>query len=119
MPLKFIILFIIWIILGSIGWILMRYWAKQLPDFSLSFSYFLAMFTNVWIVSSYILYFIPALIWTYILTKYPISFVQPIMALTYVLTPILWFFLLKEWVPIMRWVGIFIIIIWVYIISQS
>lgn len=119
MSTKFILLFALWIWLGSIWWILMRYGAKQLPDFSVSLNYFIAMFTNIWILTSYILYFIPALIWTYILTKYPISFVQPIMALTYVLTPILGIFLLKEWVPIMRWIWIIVIIIWVYIVSKS
>ncbi len=112
-------LFAIWIWLWSIWSILMRFWAKQLPVFSLSFDYFFNMFTNPWILASYFLYFVPAMIWTYLLTKYSVSFVQPILALTYVITPILWIFLLKEWVPGLRWVWILIIIVWVFIISKS
>lgn len=112
-------LFIIWIWLGSIWSILMRIWAKELPTFTLTFDYFYWMFTNPWIITSYFLYFVPAIIWTYLLSKYTISFVQPILALTYVITPILWIFLLKEWVPTLRWIGIVVIIIWVFIVSNS
>ncbi len=114
-----IVLFFIGISLWSLGGILMKMWAKDLPIFSLSFSYFYAMFTNIYILLSYFLYFIPALIWTYLLTKYPISFVQPILALTYVITPIFAIIFIWESVPIMRWLWIVIIIFWVFLVSQS
>ena len=113
------ILFCVGIWLGSIWSILMRFWAKELPAFSLTFDYFFTMFTNPWILASYFLYFIPAMLWTYLLTKYPVSFVQPILALTYGITPVLGMLILKEWVPTLRWIWIVIIVLWVFVVSRT
>jgi drug/metabolite transporter (DMT)-like permease len=60
-----------------------------------------------------------AVIWSYLLTKLDISFVQPILALTYVITPLLAIFFLREHVPALRWVGICIIILGVYIVART
>ena len=114
-----ILLFATGIGLGSAGAILMKKGAVLLPEFSVSSQYALAYATNLYIVTSFVLYFIPALIWTYLLTKYPVSVVQPILSLTYVLTPILAMIFLSESVPVLRWIGIATIILGVYLVSQS
>ena len=114
-----IFLFAVGILLGSIGWILMKIWASKLPPFSFSIDYLISMFSNLYILVSFILYFIPALIWTYLLTKYDISFVQPMLSLTYVVTPLLAMFIIDEKVSVLRWLWIVIIIIWVFIVSKS
>ena len=114
--LQTIILFTTWILMWSTGSIFMSLGSRQLWPFSVSFKFFLEMFTNPYILISYILYFIPALLWTYLLWKYPVSFVQPILALTYVLTPIFGIFILRQQVPPMRWLWIAVIIIWVIIV---
>jgi drug/metabolite transporter (DMT)-like permease len=66
-----------------------------------------------------VLYFLSAVIWSYLLTKLDISFVQPILALTYVATPVLAIIFLGEQVPLMRWVGISIIILGVFVVARS
>lgn len=112
-------LFVLGISLWSTWAVLMKHWAMMLPKFELSLTYFLNIFLNKYIAMSFILYFIPALIWLYLLTKYPVSFVQPILALTYVITPILAFLFLWENIPMLRVVWIIIIILWVYLVSRT
>jgi drug/metabolite transporter (DMT)-like permease len=114
-----ILLFAIGITMGSLGSICLKVGGSQLPHFSPTWGYVAKFFGNPYVLGGFVLYFLPALIWIYLLGKYPISFVQPILALTYVLTPVLAIFLLNEKVPTVRWLGIAVIIIGVVIVSRS
>jgi len=112
-------LFFTGILLGSTGALLMKRGAIALPPFSVSTDYIWAFVSNPFILAGFALYFIPAIIWTYLLAKLPISIVQPVLALTYVVTPILAMFFLSEPVPFLRWAGICVIIAGVVIVSIS
>lgn len=114
-----IILFAVGIIFGSLGGILFKIAGSRMADFEMSLKWIFNFILNPYVLSGFILYFIPGLIWIFLLKKYPLSFVQPILALTYVITPILAIVLLQEKIPIVRWVGIIIIIIGVFIISKT
>ena len=114
-----IILFAIGIFLGSTGAILFKVGGRYLPEFSISLNYFFHFFMNVYIFVGFLLYFIPAVIWVYVLTKYPVAFVQPILSLTYVVTPIMAMIFIGESVPLFRWFGIVIIIVGVSIVSMT
>ena len=118
------IIFIIGIIIGASGGILMKIGATQIGHIEINsvmqmFDFLLKLFTNVPSLAGVFLYFLSAVIWSYLLTKLDISFVQPILALTYVVTPILAIIFLNETVPTMRWVGILIIILGVFVVAQS
>jgi len=113
------ILFAAGILMGSVGALSMKVGANRLSHFEFTFRWFLNLISNPYVIIGFILYFIPAVIWVYVLTKYPVSFVQPILALTYVVTPILALLILKEPVPALRWIGIIIIIAGVFIVSRS
>ena len=77
------------------------------------------MFTDITVLSGMTLYFLSAVVWLYLLTKLEISLVQPILALTYVITPILAIIFLGENVPPLRWIGIGVVIIGVFLIARS
>lgn len=64
-------------------------------------------------------YFIPVVIWIYMLKRVDITFLQPLFALVYVTTPILAIPLLQESTPGMRWLGIFVILIGIVIVARS
>jgi drug/metabolite transporter (DMT)-like permease len=114
-----IALFFIGIASGSAGAILMKIGADQLPEFAISLEYVLAFVTSVPIVLGFVCYLLPGLIWVYLLSIHPVSFVQPVLALTYVSTPLLAMIILKEPVPTMRWLGIIVIVIGVCIVSRT
>ena len=72
---------------------------------------------KVWVGS--LCYLIPLLIWIYMLKKVDLSFLQPLFSLVYVVTPVLAVVFLHEQAPMLRWVGIAVIIVGVIIVSQT
>lgn len=118
------LLFFIGITIGSFGGILMKVGADhigtvEVSSFQQLLGVLFRLFTDFTLLGGMSLYFLSAVIWAYLLTKLDISFVQPILALTYVVTPILAIVLLNEHVPTMRWVGIVIIIVGVFVVARS
>lgn len=118
------LIFAFGILMGALGAILMKMGATQVGhvhvnSVSLLINFLFKILTNFRALSGIALYFISAMAWTYLLTKYAISYVQPILALTYVVTPILAIIILRENVPALRWVGILIIIFGVYIVART
>jgi drug/metabolite transporter (DMT)-like permease len=118
------LLFLIGITMGAFGGILLKTGAMQIGHFEIHslwqlFEYLFKLFTNIPSLTGVALYFFSAVTWSYLLTKLDISFVQPILALTYVATPLLAIVLLHEHVPAMRWLGILIIIIGVYVVART
>ncbi len=118
------LLFVVGIAMGSVGGILMKIGAGHIGAIQINslidlINLFIKMFTDITVFCGMLLYFLSAVVWLYLLTKLDISFVQPILALTYVLTPILAIIFLGEQVPIMRWVGIVVIIVGVVLVARS
>lgn len=118
------LIFFVGITTGSFGGILMKMGADRIGSFQINgvaegFSYILKVLTNPFSFSGLVLYFLAGLIWSYLLLKLDISFVQPILALTYVATPILAILFLHEKVEAMRWLGILVIIIGVIIVART
>lgn len=119
-----ILMFAVGILMGSTGGLLLKLGATQVGAFHLYgfpefMSYSFKLFSNWIVLLGFVLYFGSAVIWTYLLVKLPISFVQPILALTYVLTPILAVTFLDETVPTLRWVGILIIVAGVIVVART
>jgi len=117
-------IFLAGITLGAFGAILMKMGANnigpaEISSFSQLIGFLFRMLTNFVLVAGIFLYFLSALTWSYLLTRLDISFVQPILALTYVVTPILAIFLLGEHMPPLRWLGIAVIILGVFIVART
>lgn len=118
------LIFLFGITVGAIGGILMKIGATQIGHVEINsfwqlIEFLIKLFTNIQSLLGIFLYFLSAVTWSYLLTKLDISFVQPILALTYVVTPILAIIILGEHVPAMRWVGILIIIAGVFLVARS
>ena len=58
------------------------------------------------------------ILWLYILSKTPMSFAYPIQALAFPIVLIASMFLFHEPIPAMRWIGVFIIIVGVFIATR-
>jgi drug/metabolite transporter (DMT)-like permease len=118
------LIFFFGIMLGATGGILMKIGADQIGAVQIGslpqvVDFLFKLLTNIPSVAGVGLYFFSMIVWSYLLTKLDISFVQPILALTYVVTPILAIILLHEHVPPMRWLGILIIIVGVFIVART
>lgn len=118
------ITFFVGILMGALGGILMKVGATKIGQLEINsvgqlVHYIFVLLTNPYSLAGILLYFMSAVVWSYLLIKLDISFVQPILALTYVVTPILAIFILKEHVPMIRWLGIAVIIMGVYIVART
>lgn len=71
------------------------------------------------IILGVMMYFIPVMIWIFLLKKIELSFLQPLFSLTYVVTPILAVLFLNENVTSARWVGIGVIILGVIVVARN
>lgn len=75
--------------------------------------------TEPLLLGGVLLYAIPLVAYVVLLKTIPLSVLQPVLALTYVVAPLLAWVLGYEPVPPLRWVGIGVIIAGVVIVAQS
>lgn len=79
------------------------------------------MFTTTpLVVLGLAMYAVGAVIWLVVLSRVNLSYAYPMIALTYVLVPLAaWLFLNEPAIPLMRWVGMGVIIVGVIIVAQT
>ena len=107
------------VISGSAGAILLKSGAPLLV-LSLSFSEFLVSLISNWrLLIGIFLYIVPSAIIIYLLRFVDVSFLQPILALTYVVTPVIAVLFLQENISLLRAFGIGIIILGVTLVANS
>ena len=81
--------------------------------------FFLDAATNGYIISAIFLCLITALAWIPALSKAELSHIYPFMALSYVLVALFSLLIFKEDVTTLRWVGITVICVGVFLVSRS
>lgn len=77
------------------------------------------IFTNPLVLAGLALYACGALAWIAVLRKMDLSFAYPFLALNFVLIAAVSRFVLGEEVPLMRWVGIFVICSGILIVART
>ena len=75
--------------------------------------------TNPFVVAGLGLYVVSAVVWLAVLSRVALSFAYPIVALSYVFTPLLAWLILGEQLPSLRWLGIAVIFLGVFVVSRS
>lgn len=71
------------------------------------------------VLTGLFLYGIGALAWIAVLSRLHLSYAYPFLALNFVLIALTSHFVLGETVPVMRWVGIAIICIGIFVVARS
>lgn len=107
--------------IGSLGSLCMKWGAGRLPqqwEGGIPGLVWQVML-NPLIMAGIVMYAIPAAIWIWLLRTMPLTVLQPALSLTYVLSALLAVFVLNEHVPLMRWVGIFVIIFGVVLVARN
>src|SRR4030042_781918 len=82
-------------------------------------SFFLKAYTNVYVISAVILTIIVALAWILAVSKAQLSHIYPFMALSYVFVALFSLLIFKEDVNALRWAGIIVICVGVFLVSRS
>lgn len=77
------------------------------------------MFLNPYVFFGFAAFGLSSLFWLIVLSRMELSLVYPLVSVAYVLVALFSFFVFKENVTMIRWIGIAVIICGVFLISRS
>ena len=86
--------------------------------FELTCQYFKGVFTTWQFYVSGVLFIASMILWMYLLKHYDISFVYPLLSISYIISLLVGCFIFGEVVPLTRWIGVVIVMIGVYFIIK-
>jgi drug/metabolite transporter (DMT)-like permease len=113
------VLILIGVASSAVGGILLKVGAMELPAGATSLQLLLAAALNWKLALAIVLYLVPLVLWMHLLRVLDISLLQPMLALVYVVTPLLAWAVLGERVSSLRMAGIGVVILGVVIIARS
>ncbi len=105
-------------ILLSLGQVLLKFAIIKMGDFCWSWHFFNNLITNWWLHGCGLCYGIASLLWMYILKHFPFSVAYPMISLCYIFGMISAVVFFHEDVPILRWIGVLLIIGGCYLIVK-
>lgn len=106
------------VILGACGTVLLKVGAGRVT-YSDGILPMLTSAFNLPLVTGFILQMIPLVSWVVLLKYMPLTKLQPMIALTYVVTPVLAVLFLGEHIGLLRMAGIGLIVLGVLLVSAS
>ena len=119
MTVSYWLLFLLGVLMSAAGGIFLKIGSADIQYEGGVTATALQIALNWKILLGMLMYFIPVLIWIFMLKKIDLSYLQPLFSLMYVVTPILAIFVLNEQVPTLRWFGIGVVALGVLIIARS
>ena len=119
MTIAYWLLFLLGVLMSAAGGIFLKIGSADIQYEGGVATAALQIALNWKILFGMLMYFIPVLIWIFMLKKIDLSFLQPLFSLVYVVTPVLTIFILNEQVPTARWFGIGVVALGVLLIARS
>lgn len=80
---------------------------------------FLRGFTTPWLWAGLVAYGLSAFLWMAVLSRVNLSIAYPALSLGYVLIVLISWLVFREPVTAMRWIGVFVICVGVYLVARS
>jgi len=77
------------------------------------------MFLNPWVFFGFVFFGLSSLFWLVVISRLELSLVYPMVSVAYVLVALASYFFFKENVALVRWIGIAVIILGVFLVSRS
>jgi drug/metabolite transporter (DMT)-like permease len=108
--------------IGVAGQLLIKLGLNSLGKIDFSHSLigaYAKMFCSPFVFGGIFTYVISIFLWLYALTKVDLSFAYPFLASSYVMVLIASWFFLGESIGIIRWIGVAVICIGVFLVSRS
>jgi drug/metabolite transporter (DMT)-like permease len=88
-------------------------------DWSELLRFFVKSYTNIYVIAAVILTIVTALAWMQAASKVEISYIYPFMAVSYILVALFSIWMFHENVTLLRWVGIGVVCLGVFLVSRS
>ena len=115
---KVIILAILQCLLLTGGNVCFKFAVRKMSSFQWSWTYFLEILTNWWLLATGICMVSAAVLWAFILRNFPFSIAYPMTAFAYIFGMLAAVFIFQESVPLTRWIGVGLIILGVFFIAK-
>jgi len=113
------LLLVVGVLLSACGGLLLKMGAVEMNYNKNLLNIMWQLCRNGKIMLGMVCYFIPVLIWIYMLKRVELSFLQPLFSMVYIITPLLAIYFLHEAVPPARWIGIAIIISGIFVFARA
>jgi drug/metabolite transporter (DMT)-like permease len=113
------IVIVLLVMVGAVGTLLMKIGAERVVYGEGSAALLRSLAMNSALLGGVALQFVPLAGWTVLLKTMPLTKLQPMIALTYVVTPVLAVIVLGESLSIQRMVGIAFIVIGVALVGSG
>ena len=75
--------------------------------------------SNGYVLTGIAAYALSAVLWLVLLSRLPLSYVYPAISLGYVVVVLISWLVLRESIPLLRWLGVLVICIGVYLVGRS
>jgi drug/metabolite transporter (DMT)-like permease len=108
--------------IGIIGQLLVKKGLNSLGNINFSVGFletYLKIFLSPFVILGSLTYITSVFFWVYALTKVDLSFAYPFLALSYVLILLSSWIFLGESIPLIRWVGVIVICLGVFLVARS
>ena len=109
------------IALGAVGQFFLKMAANTASSRSVEEvgGYYMQLFKTPYTYAGAFLYGLSFFIWMFLLRKFNLSFLRPLVGFGYIITAFLAWFLLKEKITMMHWAGIILIVTGVFLIGMQ
>ncbi|MGN0281671.1 MAG: EamA family transporter [Prevotella sp.] len=101
-----------------LGQVTLKISLQQMSAFQWSWAFFASVFSNLWFAACGLSFALSSLLWMYIVKHFPLSVAYPMVSLSYVMGMLAAVFIFHEQVPLVRWIGLALIIIGVILIAK-
>jgi transporter family protein len=109
------------IALGAVGQLFLKLAAihTSVSEESHMVGYYISLLKTPFTYLGAASYGLSFLIWMFLLKKYDLSFLRPLVGIGYIVTSLLAWIVLKEKITVVRWIGIALIVGGVYLVGLS
>jgi uncharacterized membrane protein len=105
--------------LGAVGQLLLKLAAVQASGSGTDHvaGYYIRLLLTPYTYLGAVSYGLSFLVWMFLLKKYDLSFLRPLVGFGYIITSLLAWIVLKEKITVLRWIGIGLIVAGVYLVG--
>ena len=100
------------------GQVLLKLAMEKMDKFEWTWTYFKTVLTNWWLLASGISFSICAVLWLYILKKFPFSQAYPLTSFSFVFGMIAAWLVFGESIPFSRWIGLVLVVLGCFLIMK-
>jgi undecaprenyl phosphate-alpha-L-ara4N flippase subunit ArnE len=100
------------------GQVFLKFAFARMDAFNWSWKFFSALFSNWQLAASGISMLMASLIWFYIIKHYELSLAYPLTSFSYIFGTLAALLIFNESIPVMRWVGVVLIMSGVACLSR-